>query len=34
MIFNGIAVSTEGVAYATGETSRVLYRLDGTLGGR
>jgi sugar lactone lactonase YvrE len=28
MIFNGVVVSREGVAYATGETNRVLYRID------
>lgn len=28
MIFNGVAVSREGVIYATGEKSRALYRID------
>ena len=28
MLFNGIAVNGEGVAFATGETTRVLYRLN------
>jgi sugar lactone lactonase YvrE len=28
MIFNGIAVSRDGVAFATGETNRVLYRIE------
>ena len=28
MVFNGIAVSRDGVAFATGEIDRVLYRIE------
>ncbi len=28
MIFNGVTVTREGVVFATGETSRVLYRIE------
>lgn len=28
MVFNGVAVDRNGVVYATGETDRVLYRID------
>jgi len=28
MIFNGVAVSRQGIIYATGEKSRALYRID------
>jgi sugar lactone lactonase YvrE len=28
MVFNGVAVASNGVVFATGETNRVLYRID------
>jgi hypothetical protein len=28
MVFNGLAVSSDGIVFATGETSRALYRIE------